>query len=223
MSRRVLVVDDHALVAQGLKLGLSARGWEIETTSGPTAEAVVGHAQRFQPDCVLLDIDLGAGVGSGVDLVRPLVAAGAHVVMVSAETKRTIFAACIEAGAAGFLSKGASFDEVDAALELVLAGHSLLGRTSREALLDELRDERAGLARRLSPFDQLTPRESLVLAAMTEGLSAEEIARTHFVALATVRSQIRAVLQKLGVNTQLAAVAVANRSGWTPPTSALAA
>ena len=55
-----------------------------------------------------------------------------------------------------------------------------------------------------------------MLAALVDGLSAEEIAETQYVALTTVRSQIRAVLQKLGVRSQLAAVAHANRVGWTP-------
>jgi DNA-binding NarL/FixJ family response regulator len=82
-------------------------------------------------------------------------------------------------------------------------------------MLDELRIERAGLRRALSPFERLTARERKVLAALVEGLSAEEIAESHFVSLTTVRSQIRAVLQKLGVRSQLAAVAYANRVGWT--------
>ena len=76
--------------------------------------------------------------------------------------------------------------------------------------------ERASVVRALSPFEQLTMREREVLAALVDGLTAEEIAETHFVALTTVRSQIRAVLQKLGVRSQLAAVAYANRVGWQP-------
>jgi DNA-binding NarL/FixJ family response regulator len=63
----------------------------------------------------------------------------------------------------------------------------------------------------------LTSREQRVLAGLVDGLSAEQIAEEHFVALTTVRSQIRSILQKLGVRSQLAAVAMANRSGWTPP------
>ncbi len=54
-------------------------------------------------------------------------------------------------------------------------------------------------------------------AALVDGLSAEEIAETHFVAVTTVRSQVRGILQKLGVRSQLAAVATANRAGWTAP------
>ena len=72
MTARVLIVEDHALVAIGLQLALSARGWEVETTDGPTAADVIEHAQRFQPQVVLCDINLGEGVGSGIDLDRPV-------------------------------------------------------------------------------------------------------------------------------------------------------
>ena len=220
MTGRVLVVEDHALVAIGLQLALTARDWDVETTDGPTSADVIEHALRFQPACVLLDINLGDGVGSGIDLVAPLSAA-AHVVMLTAETRRSVLAACLEAGAAGWLGKDTFLDDVVKTLDDVLGGTPLIGRAARDAMIDELRIERAGQRRALSPFEQLTQREREVLAALVDGLSAEEIAETQFVALTTVRSQIRAVLQKLGVRSQLAAVAYANRVGWTPGASKL--
>jgi two-component system nitrate/nitrite response regulator NarL len=68
---------------------------------------------------------------------------------------------------------------------------------------------------RLAPFEQLTVREHEVLLALTLGHSAEEIAEAHYVSITTVRSHIRSILTKLGVNSQLAAVALAVRAGWT--------
>jgi DNA-binding NarL/FixJ family response regulator len=223
MTGRVLIIEDHALVAVGLQLALSARGWEVETTDGPTPADILEQAERFQPQCVLLDIRLGESVGSGIDLVAPLRATGADIVMLTAETQPMVLASCLEAGAAGWIGKDAFLDHVVATLERVLAGESLIGCNKREALLDELRIERAGRQRALSPFERLTQRERHVLAALVDGLSAEEIAETQFVALTTVRSQIRAVLQKLGVRSQLAAVAHANRVGWKLDAGELAA
>ena len=223
MSGRVLVVEDHALVAIGLQLALSARGWDVSTVDGPTADAIVNEAEAFRPQVVLLDIGLGDEVGSGIDLIKPLRSTGAEVVMLTAETRPTVLAACLEAGAVGWISKGAFLDEVVACLDDVLDGESLIGRATREAMLDELRIERASLRRALSPFEQLTIREREVLAALVDGLSADEIADTQYVALTTVRSQIRSVLQKLGVRSQLAAVAHANRVGWKPASRDLAA
>ncbi len=223
MTARVLVVDDHVLLATGLQLALSARGWTVETTSGPTAADVIEHARRFEPQCVLLDIRLGAGVGSGIDLVAPLRATGADVVMLTAETDRTVLASALEAGAAGWIGKHTALDDVEAALHDVLGGHSLIGCSVREAMIDELRVARASQRRVLSPFEQLTAREREVLAGLVDGLSAEEIAESRYVSLTTVRSQIRAVLTKLGVRSQLAAVACANRAGWALDAGHLAA
>ena len=214
MTARVLIVEDHVLVAVSLQLALTARGWEVDTVDGPTAAAVIDHARSFQPQSVLLDIDLGHGVGSGIDLIKPLRAVGADVVMLTAQTRRAVLAACLEQGAAGWIGKDAFLDEVVARLNDVRDGTPLIGCAVRDAMIDELRTERAGLRHALSPFERLTAREQTVLEALVQGLSAEEIAETQFVALTTVRSQIRAILQKLGVRSQLAAVACANRVGW---------
>jgi DNA-binding NarL/FixJ family response regulator len=177
---------------------------------GSTADDVLDHAQRFQPQCVLLDLHLRHAVGGGIALIAPLAATGAHVLVVTAERRRTVLAECLEAGAAGWIGPGVGIDEVDSTISDVLAGAAIVGRTERAQLLERLRLERANEFRAQATFERLTQREALVLVALTEGLTAEEIAREHFVALATVRSQIRAVLQKLGVRTQLAAVALAD-------------
>ena len=197
-------------MAIGLQLALSGRAWDAETISGPTAQHVVAHAQRFRPHCVLLDIHLGGGVGSGIELIRPLLSTGAQVIMLTAEMRRMVLAECIEAGAVGWIGKGALLDELDSTLSHVLSGGTLIGRADRAALLEELRLDRDGTQRAHTTFERLTHREALVLGSLIDGLSADEIAEAHFVALTTVRSQIRAVLQKLGVRSQLAAVAVAS-------------
>lgn len=207
---RLLVVEEHALMAMGLQLALSERRWDVETSSGSTADDVVDHARRFEPQCVLLDTHLRHGVGNGIELIEPLAATGARVVMLTAERRRTALAECLEAGAVGWIRVTAPLDEVDSTLSRVLSGGEIIGRTDRAELLEHLRLERARSLRAQATFEQLTHREALVLAALTDGLSAEEIARRHFVALTTVRSQIRAVLQKLGVRSQLAAVALAD-------------
>ena len=76
-------------------------------------------------------------------------------------------------------------------------------------------DERSAAGERLDLFATLTEREQVVLAELIEGHCAEDIAKGAFVSISTVRSQIKAILQKLGVNSQLAAVAMARRAGWS--------
>jgi two-component system nitrate/nitrite response regulator NarL len=214
--QRILIVDDHPLVAIGLQLALRARGWEVQVADGPTVDAVLERARVFEPECVLLDLHLGE-LGNGRDLIRPLRNTSRSVVMLTGETDRLLLAACVEAGAAGWIGKGAFLDDLIALIEDTVAGRPLLGVAKREELLDDLRAHRASLERSRSPFERLTAREQRVLGALVDGLSAEEIAEAHFVAVTTVRSQVRGILQKLGVRSQLAAVATANRAGWTRP------
>jgi DNA-binding NarL/FixJ family response regulator len=130
--------------------------------------------------------------------------------MLTAERRRTVLAECLDAGATCWINADAGLDEVDITLARVVTGEPIIGRTERAELFDLLRLERSRVASVKVVFDQLTPREALVLGALTDGLTAEEIAVEQFVAVTTVRSQIRAVLQKLGVRSQLAAVAIAD-------------
>jgi len=83
-------------------------------------------------------------------------------------------------------------------------------------VLTSLREHRAAERARLAPFERLTTRERIVLGALMDGASAEEIAKSSFVSLATVRSQIRSILEKLSVHSQVAAVALAHRLRWDP-------
>lgn len=205
----MLVIEDHALMAMGLEMALSGRRWKVEVSSGRTPDEVVAHARRFQPDGVLLSVRLGGGTGSGIALIEPLVSTGAHVLVLTAERRRTVLARFLEAGAAGWIGRDIALDEVDSTLGRLVDGKPIIGKTIRATLLDELRLERRREELARAIFAELTQREALVLAALTDGLTAEEIAREHVVALCTVRSQIRAVLQKLDVRSQLAAVAVA--------------
>lgn len=85
---------------------------------------------------------------------------------------------------------------------------------ARQDMLGDLRRARVTRRRELAPFEALSEREAHVLSRVMEGLSAADIAKRSFVSEATVRTQIRAILGKLGVRSQLAAVAEARRVGW---------
>ena len=210
---RLLLVDDHDLLSGALSLALRARGLDVETSSGPAAADVVETARRLRPVLVLLDLDLGP-LGSGLDLVGPLVAEGATVVMLTGVTDRAQLAACVEAGASGLLAKTVPFDHLIEAVATVASRGTLLDGAGREELLADLRAKRADDRRRLAAFESLTAREREVLVQLMDGKTAEAVASESFVSVATVRSQIQAVLRKLGVKSQLAAVALARDAGF---------
>ena len=213
----VLVVAEHALLGAGLRAALAERGWDVETTDDAAECNVVERTRELEAQCVLLDVHLGGGADNTVDLIRAMRATGAEVVMLTAERRRMVLAEWLEAGAAGWIPKSADLDDVDSTLTKVVGGEAIIGRTQRSELLEHLRVERIQMIRTRARFDELTSREAHVLSALADGLSADEIAENHYVALSTVRSQIRAVLQKLGVNSQLAAVAIADAHRWLLP------
>ena len=126
-------------------------------------------------------------------------------------------AACVEAGAIGVVSKAAGFGDLADVVRRAVDGMELLTDHQRQNLLAELRAERLADGARPAPFAFLSPREQAMLAALVAGESADAIAARTYVSLATIRSQIRSILRKLGVKSQLAAVALARRANWTHP------
>lgn len=214
---RLLIVDDHDLLAGTLALALRQHGLAVRVAEETSAVAVVEQARSLAPVLVLLDLELGPPLGSGLDLIPALVDAGACVVMVTGITDRVRLGACVEAGASGVVSKAAGFETLVETVRQAAAGIPLLSDDERRALLDELKHHRRADSDRLAPFRALSPREQVVLGYLVAGQSAETIAERTYVSLATVRSHIRSILLKLGVNSQLAAVALVRDAGWSPP------
>lgn len=209
---RVLVVDDHDVVAESLVLMLRTEGVAAERSS---PEAVLARASEFEPAVVLLDLDLGHD-GSALPLVKPLTDLPAAVVMFTGVTDQLRLAEAVEAGAVGIVHKGlSSADVLRAVAEAATAGTAWRAGEER-TLLKGLRAARRRTEAAQRLFASLTRREGEVLGALCDGLTAAEIAERQYVSVFTVRGHIRAILAKLGVGSQLAAVAMAQRVGWSP-------
>jgi DNA-binding NarL/FixJ family response regulator len=208
----VLVADDHWALAAGLALLLDTAGLSAVAAADP--HDVVAEAERLRPAVVLLDLRLGDGTTS-VGHIPALVGLGCRVLVLTGVTDPVELGRALEAGAAGIVPKTSDPDTVITSVRNTLAGRKARRDHYSLRCLDELRAARRRLQDQYAPFERLTAREAAVLADMMRGLPADAIAEAHYVSLATVRSQIRAVLQKLGVNSQLAAVAMAHRCGWS--------
>ena len=215
-SLAVLIVEDDALIAQAVTLALRTAGLEAQACYATSSELIVEEVRAQRAPVVLLDVLHSGCRGSAPELVRSLRALGVEVIAFTDSTDRLLLGATVEAGAADVVSPLAPLHELVDAVRHGLRGESRLGATYRQVVLQQLCRERAEQRARLAPFLALTRREAAVLAQMMEGDSAETIATTCFVSVPTVRSQIRAILTKLGVKSQLAAVARAYRAGWTP-------
>jgi DNA-binding NarL/FixJ family response regulator len=218
MTPPVLLVDDHALFAQAVEMTLRTSGIPARRVVPRSVEQIVAAAAEAAGATVLLDLRLGTGAGGepldGLDLVGPLTAQGCRVVVVTGEAGDAIWGTAVERGAVAVLPKDTDLADLVGVVAAVAAGEQVLGDGHRQELLAAARRARSEETTRLAPFTQLSRREDEVLRALADGQSAAAIASAAYVSEATVRTQIRAVLTKLGVTSQLQAVAVARRAGW---------
>lgn len=209
------MIDDDVIVRESLAIALGGHGYEVVTLEDLDPAAVVDAATAAQPAVILLDHFLGTGLGH--DLIKPLVeATEATILLLTGADDPEILGASLEAGAAGTLLKRQPMQDLLDSIALAIEGHTVQRPEQRDRLIASARSSRDERERVLAPFATLTTREEAVLVGMIEGLSAEQIAERDFVSLATVRSQIQSVLRKLGVGSQLAAVAAARRADWRP-------
>ena len=140
--------------------------------------------------------------------------AGSEVLVVFSPGDSLSVAEWVEAGASAVLTEDSSAAEFADLLERLRRREAVLGVAVREGLLAQLRSHRQSENDRFVSFTALTKREAHVLRELARGASPEEVARASYVSLNTVRTQIRGVLAKLGVNSVVAAVVAAYRAGW---------
>lgn len=214
MPMRVLLVDDHPIISELLALNLAAEGFDVKVSPSLDVDEVLALAKEFEPGIVVLDLDLGETLS--IPLIRPISSGGATVVVLTGMKEPALLGQCLEEGAIGVLSKESDFDSLRQAVIDAAAGKPVISERRRVDLLEAAATSRQNEKDRLLPFRELTKREAVVLGHLVSAKSAEEIAGLEFVSLATVRTQIQSVLRKLGVNSQLAAVALANERGWSP-------
>ena len=214
----VLLVDDHALFAQALQVSLTAAGLPATRVTLNSAAGITATCAAAAPATVLLDLPLGVAadgeVLDGLDLVAPLTGAGCRVVVVTGEVGDAVWGLAVERGAVTVVAKDTALDDLVALVGAVCAGERMLTEGRRQDLLAAARRARAEDDVRLAPFRRLSRREDEVLRHLAAGTAAAAIAAHFHVSEATVRSQIRAVLTKLGVSSQLQAAALARRAGW---------
>ncbi len=198
----ILLVDDHALVRAGLKRLLSAQaaGEILEAANGRDALAII---RQQRPDLVILDLNL-PGLG-GLELLRRMLAAGAGPILVLSMHGEPLYAKrALDAGAAGYVTKNASPDELLAAVRKVLAG----GRYVEAELAQALATAGGGAG-----LDQLTARELEIMRLLAGGSSLAEIAAAVGVGYKTVANNCVQIKAKLGVSRTADLVRLAIETG----------
>ncbi|MEU9644678.1 response regulator transcription factor [Streptomyces sp. NPDC048188] len=206
---RILVCDDHVVVRAGLLALLdSAPGIEVVGEAG-TGEEALALTARLTPDVVLMDLQLGAGI-DGVETTRRLTTGtggrAPHVLVLTTYDTDADITRAIEAGATGYLLKAERPEELFAAIHAAARGRTTLSGPVAGRVMAGLR----------SPRPSLTDRERDILAQLATGLGNREIARALFISEATVKTHLRRIYGKLGVDTRTGAVAVAKEQRLLP-------
>lgn len=204
---RVLICDDHHLVAQALALLIGAQpDMEAAGVAGSAAE-VIALAASLRPDVVLMDYALPDGDGVAATAAIKASQPDVNVIMLTSFVDEEVLVAAIDAGCSGYVTKHKGSDELTTAVRLAAAGEALVSPDMLARLLPRLRRSHHGLG-----WD-LTPRERQVLDLLAQGESKEAIAHRLFLSTNTVRNHIQSILTKLNAHSRLEAVATATREG----------
>jgi len=191
---KIIVVDDHPIVREGLVAALARR--EDFTITGAFASAEELLASRIDADVVLLDLEL-PGM-SGVDAVARI---GAAVLVLTAYANDEQIDAVLRAGARGYLLKGAALDEIERAIRTVARGETYIDPRVASRLVA------------LSRAPRLSPREREVLVLLADGKSNKEIAAALKITERTVKFHVTAIFNKLGAENRAQAVTIAHQRG----------
>jgi DNA-binding NarL/FixJ family response regulator len=202
---RLLVVDDHEVVRQGLVALLDRRdGFEVVAQAASVAESIT-MAARFEPDVVIMDVRLPDG--SGIEACREIRAARPEtkVVMLTSYPDEEAVLSAIIAGASGYLLKQIRGRELVHALEAVGRGESLLDSAVTEKVLERVRRVASGTA--TDELADLTSQERKILLLVADGKTNKEIASDVFLSDKTVKNYVSSILSKLNLQRRAQAAA----------------
>ena len=206
---RILVVDDHEVVREGLVALLERRaGFSVVAAVGTAAEAIEA-ARTYLPDVVIMDVRLPDG--SGIEATREIRAENPSirvVMLTSYPDEEAVFAAIV-AGASGYLLKQVRSRDLIAALEAVGRGESLLDPAVTEKVLERIRGIALGTYQ--DELAQLTPNERKILALVAEGQTNKEIAGQVYLSDKTVKNYVSSILAKLNLQRRAQAAAFVAR------------
>ncbi|HKY88827.1 MAG TPA: response regulator transcription factor [Candidatus Limnocylindrales bacterium] len=213
MVLRLLVVDDHEVVRQGLVSMLGRReGFQVVAEAGTAADAIE-LAQKFQPDLVIMDVRLPDG--SGIEACREIrsqLPATRVVILTSYPDEEAVFSAIV-AGASGYLLKQIRARDLVSAIESVGRGESLLDPAVTEKVLERVRRIATGTEH--DELAQLTQQERKILMLVAEGNTNKEIADEVFLSDKTVKNYVSSILSKLNLQRRAQAAAYVARRGMS--------
>lgn len=209
---RVLVVDDHRILREALKVSLETQPDLLVVGEADDGLAALAAVEATAPHVVLMDITMPGKIG-GAEATRRIRASGAgtRVLALTAHDQSSAAHAMLEAGASGFLCKTSSIDELARALRLVASGGVYIDPIVAGALVQSTPPPSGDAAR---ADKGLSAREERVLRMIAEGHVMKDIAQELGVSVRTLETYKARGLQKLGLKTRAELVRYAARRGW---------
>jgi len=210
MATRLLLVDDHPMLRDGLRRSLQDHGFDVVGEADDGQDGV-RMATALHPDVVLMDVTMP--VLGGVEATRQIRIASpsSQVVMLTMHADGDVMASAIQAGAVGYLVKDCSTEEVVAAVRLAASGEGVLSPGLAGSMLSEAkRDARRG---GVNPGQVISPREEEVLQLIADGLSLPEVSARLYISAKTVKNHLGSIYAKLDARDRTQAVLRAVRMG----------
>jgi DNA-binding NarL/FixJ family response regulator len=207
----ILIADDSAPFRDGMRAMLRRENELALVGEATNGAAAVRLAFNLQPDVVLMDLHMPEG--NGIDATRTIVAQAPHIrvlVLTMFEDDDSVFAA-LQAGARGYLLKGADKAEILRAIRAVHSGEAIFGPVIAQRLMCYFATLRQPLAP--LPFPELTVREREILSMIAQGRTNHEIAADLVVSLKTVRNHVSNIFSKLHVADRAQAMSAARNAG----------
>jgi DNA-binding NarL/FixJ family response regulator len=207
VALRLVLIEDHQALREGLELLLDREGCDVVGTAGTAGEGRV-LIERLEPDVSLVDIRLGDE--SGIDLTRALLDAdpARRVVLYTGSSDVELLISGLDSGARGYALKEGTPNELTGALETVAGGGTYVDPRLRSALLSRETTHR---------MPSLSKREREIMDLLAQGLTGEDVASQLFLSSETVKTHIRNAMTKLEAHTRVHAVAIALREGYISP------
>jgi len=215
MAIRVLLVDDHAVVRDGLRFLLEAGGNITVVGEAADGRQAVRQVQALLPDVVVMDIAMPELNGiEATEQIRQACPSTQVVILSMYATKEHILRA-LRAGANGYLLKESAGQEVVDAIRAVRAGRRYLSQSITETVIDDYVHERQAPPAQ-SPLERLSSREREILQLVVEGKSSTEIAEILYLSPKTVETYRSRLMRKLGLSDLPSLVKFAIQHGLTP-------
>jgi len=211
--KRVMLVDDHAIVRAGLRALIEGMTWLSVVGEAADGREALSQAEALQPDVILMDITMP--VMNGLEVAERLRKSypSMKVIFLSMHTNAEFVLRALRVGAAGYVIKDAAVPELELAIRSALKGERFLSPRVSSSVIDRFLTPQSGAS---TPLERLTPRQREILQLIAEGKSNKTIARELDLTVKTIESHRAQMMDRLEIHDAAGLVRFAIRAGLAP-------